>query len=157
MSSCQRGNVRRSPSVLAPLPRGSLVRLSCVGDPWLSRYHGLFGRVVTSDGTVVEVALSAGSVVSFWRHEVTRLTAPYEPPAKLTESNSESLVSSTAVPGFSLQAERQRAGLTQRAMARAMGVTVQRISQIEGQLAVRPPTVARYVLAIRAAVESCAA
>src|SRR5437016_12245218 len=52
------------------LPAGALVRVTCSEDPWLRRYHGLYGRGVSDNGFVVEVSLKDGTVAPFWRREV---------------------------------------------------------------------------------------
>jgi|ERR1700730_9509658 DNA-binding transcriptional regulator YiaG len=137
---------------LPPLTAGALVRLTCLGDPWLRRYHGLFGRVVRSEGAVVDVALSDGRVVSFWRQEVQMLPGIPGKTNDRTAAGDEYLSCNPSVAGFSLQAERQKASLTQHELAAAMAVTVQRVSQIEGQLSVLPQTAARYARAIRTAM-----
>src|SRR5437879_4306970 len=56
------------------LPAGSLVRVIHAKDPWLRRYSGMRARVGQDDGLIVEVMLSCGHLMSFWRKEVEPLT-----------------------------------------------------------------------------------
>jgi DNA-binding transcriptional regulator YiaG len=142
---------------LPTLPAGALVRLSCSEDPWLRRYHGQYGRVVSHKGHVVEVSLKDGTVVPFWRREAQ--SVPGTPAGRCfsTALDDRCLAELAPVPGFSLQSERQKVGLRQREMAAAMAVTVQRISQIEAQVSVPRQTAIRYLRAIAAALEEGAA
>jgi DNA-binding XRE family transcriptional regulator len=91
--------------------------------------------------------------MAFWRQEVQMLPGNAGKTYDRMAAGDQYIARNRSVPGFSLQVERQKAGLTQREMAAAMAVTVQRISQIEGQLSVLPQTAARYALAIRTAME----
>ena len=142
---------------LPTLPAGALVRLSCSDDPWLRRYHGQYGRVVSHKGLVVEVSLKDGTVLPFWRREAQPVPGTPAGRGVGTALDDRCLAELASVPGFSLQAERQKVGLTQREMAAAMAVTVQRISQIEAQVSVPRQTAMRYVHAIAAALEEGAA
>jgi DNA-binding XRE family transcriptional regulator len=142
-----------------PLPAGSLVRVISAKDPWLRRYSGMRARVGQDDGLVVEVLLSCGHLMSFWRNEVEPVAPTsqdwayqgpdaVEPPEPPGEHG--------AVPGPLLQAERHRAGLTQAAIATVMGVSVPRISQIEAAPTVLAVTATRYLEALRIASLSAA-
>ena len=133
------------------LVAGTFVRVRRTSDPWLRRYSGSRGRVVRDDGLVADVVLLDGDLVSLWRGEVEPL------PAGLHDERWERLLTDQdSVPGFSLQLERQRAGLTQMAIAIAMGVSVPRISQIESLPGVRAATAVRYLDALRTAAADAA-
>jgi hypothetical protein len=144
---------------LEPLLVGSIVRVICSKDSWLERYSGMQARVERDAGLVVDVLLPSGDLLSLWREEVepieSRWHAQADPPTALPKPHKRS-GQQGAVPGFSLQAERRRAGLTQVAIAMAMGVSVPRISQIEARPAVRSATASRYLIALRAARASAA-
>jgi DNA-binding XRE family transcriptional regulator len=137
-----------------PLPAGSLVRVIHARDPWLRRYSGMRGHVQQDDGLIVEVLLSCGHLMSFWRSEVKPLTATTDIWSHKGSGSGEPHdrpVEHGAVPGRSLQERRRRAGVTQAAIATVMGVSVPRISQIEAVPAVRTVTATRYLEALRRA------
>ncbi len=136
---------------LEPLPAGSWVRVTCAGDAWLQRYRGMRGQVERDDGLIVDVLLPGGSLMSFWRDEVHVLVSRPTSRSGRSPVSQETQVRQLAVPGFALQAERRRSGLTQLAIATAMGVSVPRISQIETGPTVRSATVGRYLEALRTA------
>jgi DNA-binding transcriptional regulator YiaG len=129
-----------------PVLVGSVVRVICSKDPWLERYSGMHARVECADGLVVDVLLPSGDLQSFWRNEVEPLPSVPSPAEEQSALTDEGMVR-----GFSLQVQRRRAGLTQMALAAAMGVSVPRISQIEARRGVRNATARRYLEAIRAA------
>jgi hypothetical protein len=144
---------------LQPLLLGSIVRVICSKDSWLERYSGMQARVERDDGLVVDVLFVNGDLLSFWRDEVEPVESmshfQADERAALPEPRQRS-GQQGPIPGFSLQAERRRAGLTQVAIATAMGVSVPRISQIEARPAVRNATATRYLVALRAARASAA-
>src|SRR2546427_9783143 len=57
------------------LPVGSLVRVIQAKDPWLRQYSGMRARVRQHDGLIVEIVLSCGQLMSFWRDEGEPLSA----------------------------------------------------------------------------------
>ena len=132
------------------LAAGTFVKVGRTSDPWLRRYSGSRGRVVRDDGVVADVMLLGGDLVSLWRGEVEPL------PEVSHDEARERLADEDYVPGFSLQLERHRAGLTQMAIAGAMGVSVPRISQIESLPGVRAATAIRYLDALRTAAADAA-
>jgi DNA-binding transcriptional regulator YiaG len=145
--------------MLQRLPAGTLVRVGRTGDAWLRRYSGLHARVVSDDGVITDVMLPGGDLVSLWRSEVESVSSAFHARVgqRLEQPARDSLLAGQdRVPGFSLQVERHRAGLTQMAVARAMGVSVPRISQIESRRAVRAATATRYLSALRAATANAA-
>ncbi len=127
----------------SPLVLGSWVRLTASSDPWLKQFREMRGRVERDDGLTVEVRLPGGELISLWRTEVKPVGAIPQG----QQSHHERLVDQ-AVPGIALLTERRRAGLTQVDIARAMGVSVPRISQIEAGAAIRPVTASRYLQAL---------
>jgi len=136
------------------LPVGSLVRVIHATDPWLRRYSGMRALVGRDDGLSVDVLLSCGHLMSFWRSEVRPLTATTDVWADQGSGSKEPhdiLLEDGAVSGHSLQGQRRRSGLTQAAIARVMGVSVPRISQIEAAPAVRTVTATRYLEALQRA------
>ncbi len=141
------------------LPAGSLVRIIHTNDPWLRRYGGMRASVGQDDGLIVEVLLSCGHLMSFWRNEVAPISVTTDSwgheGSGLGEPH-DLLVEHGAVPGRSLQGQRRRTGVTQAAVATVMGVSVPRISQIEAAPAVRTVTAARYLEALRIASPSAA-
>jgi DNA-binding XRE family transcriptional regulator len=144
-----------SPGKASPLAAGSLVRVIRVKDPWLRRYSGMRARVGHDDGLVVEVLLPCGDLVSFWRDQVEPVAAPTNRGAACQRPASgdvhQILRGHDPVGGASLKARRREAGLTQAAIASAMGVSVPRVSQIEAALAVRIVTATRYLEGLRRA------
>ncbi len=145
--------------MLAPLPAGTFVRVSRTRDPWLRRYSGLRARVEEDNGLIAEVMLPGGDLVSLWSYEVEPLASQMR--GRVVERSEDAAPQGLRTrhhlaPGFLLQSERRRAGLTQMAIAAAMGVSVPRISQIESLPRVRTATAMRYLSALRAATTSAA-
>jgi DNA-binding XRE family transcriptional regulator len=149
-------STQRAPDLL---PVGTVVRVIHATDPWLRRYSGMQARVRQDDGLVVEVLLSCGHPMSLWRNEVAPIAATTDSWGYEGSGSAEPHafpIRERPVPGFSLQGKRRRAGVTQAAIAKVMGVSVPRISQIEAARAVRTVTAARYLEALRIASPSAA-
>src|ERR1700730_13029968 len=103
------------------LPVGTLGKVIYATDPWLRRYRGMRAVVGRDDGLSVDVLLSCGHLMSFWRSEVKPLTATTDIWAEQGSGSKEPhdiLLEDGAVSGHSLQGERRRSGVTQAAIAR---------------------------------------
>ncbi|MDQ6897985.1 MAG: helix-turn-helix domain-containing protein [Candidatus Dormibacteraeota bacterium] len=144
MSTDDAREVRMVKSQDLRLSHGTGVRVVPGRDAGLDRYRGASGQVVSDDGLVVEVAIPGAGRISFWRREVDLI-------AEAGSGKWAAPPGEEDLPGRSLREERLAAHLTQAVLAKALGVSVPRVSGIERQSWVSRPVALRYRAAIRAA------